>query len=152
MRIILALCSMLMLSCIITAQTNTEKEAVERACMNYIEGFYEGDTKKLEASLQPQLYKFGFMKNKDTNAYQQVAEMSYDAAMVYANDVKEKQRFPKPDAPKEVMVLDIGNHIAAARVTAWWGIDYLLLSKTDDGWMIEQVLWEGPLQKSHLEN
>jgi len=125
----------------------SDKEGVEKACMNYIEGFYEGDTSKLEASLQPTLNKFGFWKNKDTNTYRQVAHMSYDQALAYAKNVLEKKEFPKPEAPKEVLVLDIGNNIASAKVTAWWGIDYILLSKRDTKWMIEQVLWEGPLEK-----
>ena len=43
-----------------------EKEKVERACLNYIEGFYEGDTTKLIASLKPSLHKLGYWKNKNT--------------------------------------------------------------------------------------
>jgi hypothetical protein len=39
------------------------------------------------------------------------------------------------------------NTIASAKVTAWWGIDYVLLSKQGDKWIIEQVLWEGPPAK-----
>jgi phosphohistidine phosphatase SixA len=49
---------------------------------------------------------------------------------------------------RKVEVLDIGNHIASAKVTAIWGIDYMLLSKDDGKWMIEQVIWEGPYQES----
>ena len=49
------------------------------------------------------------------------------------------------NAPKKVEILDISNTIASAKVTAWWGIDYMLLSKRGDKWMIEQVIWEGPL-------
>ena len=128
------------------AQTS-DKEGVKKACMNYIEGFYEGNASKLEASLQPTLNKFGFWKNKDTNVYEQVPHMSYDQALAYAKGVLDKKEFPKPDAPREVLVLDIGNSIAAAKVTAWWGIDYILLSKRGDKWMIEQVLWEGPFEK-----
>ena len=60
-----------------SSQSNTsEKKGVIKACNNYIEGFYEGDTNKLKASLQPTLNKFGFWKNKDTNAYEQQPHMS----------------------------------------------------------------------------
>lgn len=58
--------------------------------------------------------------------------MSFDNALVYARNVLEKKQFPKPDVPKEVEVLGIGNPIASAKVTAWWGIDYILLSKQGD--------------------
>ena len=127
------------------AQTSN-KVGVEKACMNYLEGFYEGDTAKLKESLQPSLNKFGFWKNKDGN-FDQQDYMSFEKALAYAKKVKEKKQFAIPDAPKMVEVLDVGNSIAAAKVTAWWGIDYILLSKRGDKWMIEQVIWEGPLEK-----
>ncbi|MFD2824563.1 nuclear transport factor 2 family protein [Lacinutrix iliipiscaria] len=130
----------------LTQAQTSDKSGVEQACMNYIEGFYEGNVSKLEASLQPTLNKFGFWKDKDTNTYRQVPHMSYDQAMAYAKNVLEKKEFPKPDAPRDVLVLDISKNIASAKVTAWWGIDYILLSKRGDKWMIEQVLWEGPLE------
>ena len=121
-----------------------EKEKVERACLNYIEGFYEGDTTKLIAALKPSLYKIGYWENKNTGVYDFDGQMTYREAMDYAKNIMTKKSFAKPDAPKKVEVLDIGNSIASAKVTAWWGIDYILLSKQGDKWIIEQVLWEGP--------
>lgn len=129
------------------AQGDIDKQGIEKACMNYIEGFYEGDESKLKKSLQPTLNKFGFWKNKKTGEYNQEDHMSFEQALEYARNVLEKKHFAKPEAPKEVEVLDVGNVIAAAKITAWWGIDYILLSKRSDKWMIEQVIWEGPLQK-----
>ena len=73
--------------------------------------------------------------------------MTYRQALDYAKSVLLEKDFAKPDAPKKVEVLDIQNTIASAKVTAWWGVDYILLSRQGDKWMIEQVLWEGPLQK-----
>ena len=125
----------------------SDKEGVKKACMNYLEGFYEGNSDKLTAYLQPSLNKFGFWKDDDTNSYRQVNHMSFEAALAFAKNVKEKKEFPAADAPKKVEVLDISNTIASAKVTAWWGIDYMLLSKRGDKWMIEQVIWEGPLEK-----
>ena len=73
--------------------------------------------------------------------------MTFEKALAYAKNVKEKKQFAKDDAPKKVEVLDVSNSIAAAKVTAFWGVDYILLSKRGDKWMIEQVIWEGPLEK-----
>lgn len=127
--------------------TSQEKEKIERACLNYIEGFYEGDSSKLIASLKPSLYKIGYWKNKNTGIYDFDGQMTYGQAMAYAKNVLVKKNFAKPDAPKSVVVLDIMNSIASAKITAWWGVDYILLAKQGDKWMIEQVLWEGPLSK-----
>ena len=73
--------------------------------------------------------------------------MTFEEAKNYALNVLEKEKFPPKTAPKKVEILDQMNHIASAKVTAWWGVDYILLSKSNGKWMIEQVLWEGPLEK-----
>lgn len=147
MRKLIVLLTFLLAINFVHAQTSNT-EGVEKACLNYIEGFYQGDESKLKESLQPTLNKFGFWKNKDSGEYIQENPMTYDGALAYARNVLEKKRFVKEGAPKKVEVLDVGNSIASAKVTAWWGIDYILLSKRGDKWMIEQVLWEGPLDKN----
>jgi Putative lumazine-binding len=123
-----------------------EKQKIERACLDYIEGFYEGDTAKLSRSIKPTLYKFGYWKSK-AGIYEPDGQMTFQQAKDYAKKVYDKKNFAKEGSPRKVEVLDIMNSIASAKVTAWWGIDYILLSKQNDKWMIEQVLWEGPLQK-----
>jgi hypothetical protein len=137
-----------MLFCLLAkfAVAQNAKEEIEKACLDYIEGFYEGDTIKLVRSLKPTLYKFGYWKNKNGN-YDADGNMTYRQALDYAKKVYDKKNFAKPGSPKKVEVLDIMNTIAAAKVTAWWGVDYILLAKQDNKWMIEQVLWQGPLEK-----
>jgi hypothetical protein len=135
------------LLCLI-AQASSAQESkvkIERACLDYIEGFYEGDTTKLIRCLKPSLYKIGFWKNKNTGNYDPAGQMTWRQALDYAKGVLAKKNFAKPDAPKKVEILDIMNSIASAKVTAWWGTDYILLSKQNNEWRIEQVIWEGPL-------
>lgn len=124
----------------------SDRELVTKACLNYVEGFYEGDSSKLASSLKPTLNKFGFWKEKGSDKYLPDGYMTYQQAIDYAKRVFAKKKFAKPDDIKKVDVLDVQNCIASAKVTAKWGVDYLLLSKQDGRWMIEQVLWEGPLQ------
>lgn len=138
---------LLTFSLAVKAGAQTDKEKIERACLNYLEGFYEGDTAKLIQSLKPSLYKFGYWKNQKNGQYEPDGNMTWQQALDFAKRVQEKKHFAKPDSPKKVEVFDIMNTIASAKVTAWWGMDYILLSKQGDTWMIEQVLWEGPLQK-----
>ena len=126
---------------------STDKQKIERACFDYLEGFYEGDTVKLARSLKPSLYKFGYWKNDKSGKYDPDGQMTFQQAIKYAKGVKAKKNFPKADAPKKAEVLDAMDQIASAKVTAWWGVDYILLSKQDDNWVIEQVLWQGPLKK-----
>ena len=132
---------------VVKTSTAQDKQAIEKACLNYIEGFYEGDTSKLIAALKPSLYKFGYWKNDKTGNYDPDGQMTYRAALDYAKNVMAKKNFAKADAPKKVEVLDLMNSIASAKVSAWWGVDYILLAKQGGKWMIEQVLWEGPPAK-----
>ncbi len=126
------------------ANVLSDKEAVEKASLNYIEGFYEGDTEKLSNALIPTMHKFGFWKNKDTGKYENAGFMTFEEALKFATTVKEKKQFPKADAPKKVEVIEVLDKIAITKVTAWWGIDYMLLAKNDGKWLIRQILWEGP--------
>ena len=45
---------------------------------------------------------------------------------------------------KKVDVLDVQDKTAAAKCTAWWGTDYLLLAKQNGKWVITHVLWQSP--------
>lgn len=65
----------------------------------------------------------------------------------YAKDVKSRGRPTPATAPKEIAILDVADQTASAKLTAWWGIDYLHLAKYDGKWMITQVLWQSPPPK-----
>lgn len=129
------------------AQEVLDKQKIEEVCLNYLDGFYNGDSLKIINSLKPSLYKFGYWKNRETGKYEADGHMTFRQAVDYSKRVLEKKSFAKSDAPKSVEVLDVMNHIAVAKITAWWGYDYLLLSRSKDSWIIEQVLWEGPLKR-----
>ena len=123
------------------AQTNDVRAAV----LDYVEGFYEGDTVKLKRSVASNLYKYGYWRDAKTSKWGG-EQMTFRQAVDYTKGVMTKKRFAKADAPKNIVILDEEEAVAAAKLTAWWGIDYLLLAKHDGKWMIEQVLWQGPLE------
>ncbi|MEP5612095.1 MAG: nuclear transport factor 2 family protein [Cyclobacteriaceae bacterium] len=147
MKISLCVMFVLTLLSFSNAQSKNDKKLVEKACWDYIDGFYKGDTTKIISSVKPSLNKLGYWKAEGEEVYKSDGYMTFEQARKYSKRVLEEKNFPKSDAPKKVEVLDVMNQIASAKVTLWWGTDYLLLSKEGDKWMIEQVLWEGPLQK-----
>jgi hypothetical protein len=61
--------------------------------------------------------------------------------------VRENKRFAPASAPKEVVIYEVLDQIASAKVTAFWGVDYLLMAKHDGKWMISHVLWQTPPRK-----
>ena len=128
----------------ISAQ-KSDRELVTKACTNYIEGFYEGNTDKLKAALKPTLYKFGFRKSKKTNKYGNASYMTFEGALKFAKNVEAKKSYAKKGSPKKIEILDLLEKIAVVKTKAYWGTDYILLAKQNNGsWMIEQVIWQGP--------
>jgi hypothetical protein len=123
------------------AQTATDRRDVERAALDYVEGFYEGDSLKLARSVRPEIVKFGFYRARGDSAYTGEA-MAYAEFFDYARRVRENHRQRGPEVPRSVTVLDVLNQTAAAKVTAWWGSDYLHLARYGGRWMIVQVLWQ----------
>lgn len=123
------------------AQT-PDRAGVERAALDYLEGFYEGSTDKIRRGVHPDVVKVGFAR-EDDGGYRRVA-MSFQQMLDFATDVKESGRFPDEDAPKRVEVLDALDQTAVAKVYAWWGSDYLTMARHDGRWMIVQVLWQTP--------
>lgn len=129
------------------AQATTERAAVERAVLDYVEGFYEGDTLKLKRSVHPDVAKYGYYIPRDSSRYVGEA-MPFPEFLSYARDIKERSRQARPDAPKKVEIFEVLDQTASAKLTAYWGVDYLLLAKYDGRWMIRQVMWQTPPRRS----
>ena len=125
------------------AQSEDNTSLVKKACLNYIEGFYEGSPEKLQQAIRPNLDKFGYTKKPGSTSYQPYAQMTYEKAIAYAKRVAQMDPNPYNGAIKKVEVLDVMEHIASAKITAKWGTDYLLLSKDKGVWRIEKIIWQG---------
>jgi hypothetical protein len=123
------------------AQSSAEREAVRLAVLDYVEGFYEGDTTRLVRSVWPEVRKWGYYRGAAGAPYQGMA-MPYANFMEFANGVKAGRNRPPAGAPKEIALLDVQDQTAAAKLTAWWGTDYLLLARERGRWMIVEVLWQ----------
>lgn len=123
------------------AQDVEDRAGVERAALDYLEGFYEGDTDKIRRGVHPDVQKFGFAMRG--GQYQRIP-MSFQGMLDFANNVKERGNFPDSDAPKRVELLDVLDQTASVKVYAWWGSDYLQMAKYDGEWKIVHVLWQTP--------
>lgn len=121
--------------------SDAEVQAVRRAAMDYLEGFYEGDTTKLVRSVSPSVVKYGYFIKRGESQYSGEA-MPWTEFISYANGVRTNNRQASPSAPKEVLVYEVLDQTAAAKVTAWWGSDYLHLAKEDGRWVIKHVMWQ----------
>lgn len=146
-KLTLLLAALVLLPRVSRAQGAEDREGVRRTALDYLEGFYEGDSTKHIRSIRPEVFKYGYYIPRDSTKY--VGEqMKWEEFHAFTRRVRERKNFAKPDAPKEVVVLDVLDQIAAAKVTAWWGVDYLLMGKYDGRWMITHVIWQTPPKKA----
>ena len=129
------------------AQSAPDTAGVRRAALDYIEGFYEGDSTKHVRSVRPEVFKYGFSRHRDSTTYQGM-QMTWPQFHAFANRVKASGRPTPPTAPKEVQLFEVLDQTASAKIVAWWGIDYILLGRYDGKWMISHVLWQSPPPKS----
>ena len=130
------------------AQTRADSAAVRQASLDYLDGFYEGDSTKHVRAIRPEVYKYGFGRGRDATQYNPGQQMTWPQFHAFSNRVKASGKAPDPKWPKQVALLDVLDQTAATKVTAWWGTDYLLMAKFDGRWMITHVLWQSPPPKS----
>lgn len=119
-----------------------DRAAVERAVLDYVDALYEVDSTRVERSVHPDLAKRGFVRTAD-GAYREL-RMSYDELVALAAQWNAGGRVDPAAAPREVVVLDLLDQTATAKLTAAWGVDYLHLARYDGRWQIVNVLWQVP--------
>ena len=120
-----------------------DAEGVTRAARDYLEGFYEGDSTKIVRSVSPTVVKYGYYVPKGDSTFRGEA-MTFAEMLDYVRKVKARGRPVPADAPRQVMALEVLDQVAAAKVVAWWGTDFLHLARIDGRWMITQVIWQSP--------
>lgn len=122
-------------------QQPDDREAVKQAVLDYVEALYEADSSRIERSVHRDLFKLGFERDKD-GTYKPY-RMTYQELYDLAGRWNKSGRIPK-NSKKEIIVFDVADQTASAKLTAWWGIDYLHLAKFDGKWMITDILYQTP--------
>ena len=125
----------------LAGQTSADTTEVRRAALDYLEGFYEGDSSKHVRSVRPEVFKYGFWLPRDSTRYQG-EQMPWTEFLAYTRRMKARGGTTPASAPRVVELLDVQDQTAAAKVTAFWGTDYLLIGKFDGRWMVSSVLWQ----------
>ena len=126
----------------VSAQTPA-RDSVRRAALDYLEGFYEGDSTKIVRSVRPDVRKVGYYTEQGSPKYL-AEEMPFTDMINYTNTFRKRGRTTPASAPREVTVGEVNDQTATAKVVAWWGIDYLQLARYDGKWMIVNVMWQSP--------
>ena len=125
-----------------------QQEEIVNAVKDYVDAFYYGDTSKIHQSVAVNVVKYGYYMPKGKTIYEG-EPMSFKEMIDYAAGVKKRGVSPNVEKfPKKIEVFDLLDQTASAKLTAWWGSDYLLLSRINNRWMITHVLWQSPPAKN----
>ncbi len=121
------------------AQSDADKRAITATAMDYVEGWYEGNSERMERALFPELAKRMFSKDeKGKSVFNEMGAMR----LVQATRTGYGKNTPQDKQRKDITILDVFETVASVRadMTAW--IDYMHLAKVDGRWVIVNVLWE----------
>jgi len=114
--------------------------AVERAGYGYIDAIYKADPSLVERYVHSLLVKIGYYTNQ-SGAWNE-APMTYAQLLDVARTWNRDGTTLRADAPREVVIYEVLDRTASAKVIAQWGIDYMQLVKYDDGWRIRHIVWQ----------
>ena len=127
---------------ILAQNKETTVKEVTQAAYNYIDTFYRVDTTLAYKSVHKDLRKVGWWFDEKKEAYSNKSEMSFDRLINLAKRWNAKGDRVNAESPREVVVLEVSDKIAVAKVTAVWGIDYLNMVKTNEGWKSINIIWQ----------
>jgi hypothetical protein len=122
------------------AQTSrADSAAIRETALDYIEGWYDGDAKRMERALHPDLAKR--IVTTDTNG---VSRFGHQSAMTLVQGTASRASRPTPPdkRQKDVTILDVYRGAAVVKIVATEWVDYLQVAKFNGRWRIVNVLWE----------
>jgi hypothetical protein len=122
------------------AQSASDSAAIRGAALDYIEGWYRGDARRMEAALHPELAK-RIVETDSASKRSQLGQMSA-LTLVQETRAGGGKDTPPQRQQSDVSILDIYRGAASARVTAADWVDYLHLARWNGRWLIVNVLWE----------
>jgi hypothetical protein len=113
--------------------------AIKQTALDYIEGWYEGNSERMERALHPELAKRISRTNQE--GFSRLDQMSA-MSLVQGTRRGGGKNTPKEKQQKDVTILDVFENAASVKVVASDWIDYLHMAKFNGRWLIVNVLWE----------
>ena len=126
-----------------TQAADDDSLKIKITSINYVEGFYMNDAKRMASAIHAELTKRIIMKDDAGNMM--IKNMGF-SELLYNTKKNKNTNIKNPTAPFEakVKIYEIYKAVATAKVVTnkFKFIDYLHLAKIDGEWKIVNVLWE----------
>lgn len=121
------------------AALEAEKAAVQQATVDYLNGWFSGDSEQIERALHPDLIKRGVMTERKTG--RNILSFASKSTMVEYTRAGYGKAVAKDIKDIYVQILDVFQNVACVKVVAPQFMDYLQLAKCDGKWQIVNILW-----------
>ena len=108
--------------------------AIERAVLDYFDGWFDGDAERMERALHPELAKRTLQGDA----------LAADTAqeMIDATAAGIGKRQDVPDRAIRIEIVDVSGTIASVVVRSAVYLEYVHLARTSEGWKIVNALWQ----------
>jgi hypothetical protein len=121
------------------AQTAADSAAIRATAMDYMMGWYTGDTLRMGRALHPELAKR--IVNTDSAGASHLSSMGA-ARLLEGTRRGFGKETPADQRQADPVILDIFGNTASVRGTMRNWIDYMHMAKWNGRWVIVNVLWE----------
>ena len=121
------------------AQTAADSAAIRATAMDYMMGWYTGDTVRMGRALHPELAKR--IVNTDSTGTSRLSHMGADRLIEGTRRGYGKET-PADQRTADARILDIFGNTASVRATMQSWVDYMHMAKWNGRWVIVNVLWE----------
>lgn len=121
---------------------SSDLQSIISAALDYAEGYYTGNSARMEKALHPALIKRGLIKISKTGS-PVLVQMNAETLIEAARNNKPKLG-ENPDI--KAAVLEIHGNIATAKVFTPGFNDYLHFVKQNGEWKLANVLWCPPVE------
>lgn len=123
--------------------------AVRQTILDFVEGCYAADQERVARAFHPDLDKSGFGRRPDgswVSGEHTYAKIIEDCSRLYT-EVLDLPADPK----KEIVIYEVLEKTASAKLVADWGIDYFHLAKYEGEWLIKNSLGQSHPLGNHSE-
>lgn len=138
-KIIIPIIVLLLSLSTVSANSQDETAAITETALNYMEGWYQGDVKRMKASLHNKLAKRSLQEGYGSK--RELRLTSASDMIVYTQHGYGTGLWHK-DMKIEVIVLDYFKDIASVKVITPDYYEYLHLTKIEKEWVIVNTLYE----------
>lgn len=117
-----------------------DQKAVEKAALDYIEGWYEGNVERMEGCLHPDLQKREIRTLSQTGRNQ--FGLHTASTLVEGTRLGYGKKIPIEERNIQITVFEILKNIASVKASSKLSTEYLHIVKYNGEWKVLNVLWE----------